>query len=93
MTILNIVQMVIAFLVILLVTLQVKKDASGLAGLMGNSTNNNKNVSSKLDKPTKYMLALVLAYIFISFGVSYQQSVAAQSVVTEKRIESSKSKE
>ncbi len=92
MTILNIVQMIIAFLVILLVTLQVKKDASGLAGLMGNSTNN-KNVPSKLDKPTKYMLALVLAYIFISFGVSYQQSVAAQSVVTEKRIESSKSKE
>jgi protein translocase SecG subunit len=92
MTILNIVQMIVAFLVILLVTLQVKKDASGLAGLMGSSTNN-KNVPSKLDKPTKYMLALVLAYIFISFGVSYQQSVAAQSVVTEKRIESSKSKE
>jgi len=92
MTFLNIVQVMLAFLVILLVTLQVKKDASGLAGLMGNSTNS-KNVPSKLDKPTKYMLILVLAYIFISFGVSYQQSLSAQSVVTEKRIESSKSKE
>lgn len=92
MTLLNIAQIILAFLVILLVTLQVKKDASGLAGLMGNSTNS-KNVPSKLDKPTKYMFVLVLAYIFISFGVSYQQSVSAQSVVTEKRLESSKSKE
>lgn len=93
MTLINAVQIGIAILVIFLVTVQVKKDASGLAGLMGNSTTNNKNVSSKLDKSTKYMLILVLGFIFLSFGLSYQQSLKSQSVVTEKRIESSKSKE
>lgn len=82
MSILTLVQSLLAILLIFIVTMQVKKDSSGLAGLMGNTTTN-KNKNSTIDKATKYMLALVLSFMVISFGVSYQKSIEHKSLVTE----------
>lgn len=81
MTILNIFQIITGIIILFIVTMQVKKDSTGLAGLMGNSTNN-KNKSSNIDKATKYMLFLVILFMISSFGVSYQKSQSHKSIVT-----------
>jgi len=90
MTLLNIFQMLLGISILILVTLQVKKDSTGLGGLMGN-TNNNKT-TQKVDKSTKYMLVVVILFIFTSFGLSYQKSMEHKSVITDQRIESLKDK-
>jgi protein translocase SecG subunit len=86
MSILTIIQSLLAILLIFIVTMQVKKDSSGLAGLMGNTTNN-KNKSSNIDKATKYMLALILSFMVISFGVSYQKGLEHKSLITESSMQ------
>lgn len=90
MTLLSIFQLLLGLLILVLVTFQVKKDSSGLAGLMGNSNNNKP--TQKVDKATKYMLIGILLFIFTSFGLSYQKSLTSQSVVNDSRIEHMKDK-
>ncbi len=90
MTILNILQIIIGLLILFIVTMQVKKDASGLAGLMGNTTSKNKN--SNIDKSTKYMLFTIILFMFLSFGVSYQKSGEYKSIVSEKSMQQIQSK-
>jgi protein translocase SecG subunit len=77
-----ILQIIVAFLILGLVTFQVTKDSSGLSGLMGNSSSASKN--NKIDKPTKYMFLIIMFFIGISFYISYERSETYESVIKQE---------